>query len=45
MNKHGEILHRTPLKELFDLRWYIQPLMDENENENPRSGRQLDETD
>ena len=43
MNKHGEILHRTPLKELFNLRWYIQPLKDENEN--PLSGRQLDETD
>ena len=34
MNEHGEILHQTPLKEVFNLRWYIQPLMDESEHEN-----------
>ena len=33
LNEHGEILHQTPLKELFNLRWYIQHLIDENENE------------
>ena len=33
LNQHGEILHQTPLKEVFNLRWYIQHLMDENENE------------
>ena len=37
MNKHGEILHQTPLKEVFNLRWYIQHLMDENEAQNPLS--------
>ena len=31
MNKHGEILHQRPMKEVFNLRWYIQHLMDENE--------------
>ena len=43
LNDHGEILHQTPLKEVFNLRWYIQHLMDENEDEarNPL----LDETD
>ena len=37
MNQHGEILHHTPLREVFNLRCYIQHLMDksENENENP----------
>ena len=34
LNKHGEILHQTPMKEIFNLRWYIQHLMDENEQEN-----------
>ena len=33
LNQHGEILHQTPLKEILNLRWYIQHLMDENENE------------
>ena len=33
MKKHGEILHQTPLKEVFNLRWYIQHLMDEDEDE------------
>ena len=33
LNKHGDILHQTPLKEVFNLRWYRQHLMDENENE------------
>ena len=39
MNKHSEILHYTPLKEVFNLRWYIQHLMDENKDEaqNPLS--------
>ena len=39
MNKYGEILYLTPLKEGFNLRWYIQHLMDENkdEAENPLS--------
>ena len=39
INKNGEILHQTPLHELFNLRWYIQHLMDESEdeNENPLS--------
>ena len=37
LNKHGEIRHQTPMKEVFNLRWYIQHLMDEceDENENP----------
>ena len=37
MNQHGDILHQTPLKELFYLRWYIQHLINqsEHENENP----------
>ena len=33
LNQHGEILHQTPLKEDFNLRWYIQHLMNESENE------------
>ena len=39
MNQHGEILHHTPLREVFNLRCYIQHLMDENEDEtqNPLS--------
>ena len=39
INEHGEILHQTPLKEVFNLRCCIQPLMDENvyEAENPCS--------
>ena len=39
INEHGEILHQTPLKEVFSLRWYIQHVMDENEDEaeNPLS--------
>ena len=24
INEHGEILHQTPLKEVFNQRWYIQ---------------------
>ena len=27
---NGEILHQTPLQELFKLRWYIQHLIDES---------------
>ena len=39
MNQHGDILHQTPLKEVFNLSQYIQHLMDENEDEdeNPLS--------
>ena len=37
LNQHGEVLHQTPLKEVFNLRWYIQHVMDqsEDEDENP----------
>ena len=35
IHEHGEIMHQTLMHELFNLRWYIQHLMDENENENP----------
>ena len=37
INEDGEILHQTLLKEVFNLRWYIQHLMDqsEDEDENP----------
>ena len=27
---NGEMLHHTPLQELFNLRWYIQHLIDES---------------
>ena len=39
MNTHGDILPYTPMKKIFNLRWYIQHLMDENEDEaqNPLS--------
>ena len=39
MNEHGDILPYTPMKKIFNLRWYIQHLMDENEDEaqNPLS--------
>ena len=39
MNQHDEILHHTPLREVFNLRCYIQHLMDESEDqhENPLS--------
>ena len=33
MNQNGEILLQTPMKEVFNLRWYIKHLMDENEDE------------
>ena len=33
LNEHGEIIHQTPMKEIFNLRWHIQHLMDENEDE------------
>ena len=41
-NEIGEILYQTPMKELFNLRWYIQHLIDQNEkhdneDENPHS--------
>ena len=37
--ENGEILHQTPLQELFNLRWYKQHLIDtsEDEFENPLS--------
>ena len=35
LNQHGDILHQISSKEVFNLRWYIQHLMDENEDENP----------
>ena len=39
MNEHGEILPYKPMKKIFNLRWYIQYLMDEDEEEakNPLS--------
>ena len=39
MNQHGEILHHTSLREVFNLRCYIQHLMDhsEDETQNPLS--------
>ena len=39
INEHGDILHQTPMHEVFNLRWYIQHLIDQNENEaeNPLS--------
>ena len=39
INENGDILHLTPMKELFNQRWYIQHLMDqsEDESENPLS--------
>ena len=39
MNEHDDILPYTPMKKIFNLRWYIQHLMDENEDEaqNPLS--------
>ena len=43
INENGEILHLTPMKEIFNLRWYIQHLMVENEDEaqNPLSQQNL----
>ena len=37
LNQHGEILHWTPLKEVFNLRWYMQHLMDQSEDEDENS--------
>ena len=39
MNEHGDILPYTPMKKIFNLRWYIQHLMDDSEDEaqNPLS--------
>ena len=39
MNQHGDILHHTPLREVFNLRCYIQHLMDQSEDktQNPLS--------
>ena len=36
INENGDIIHQTPMHEVFNLRWYIgvQHLMDENEDEN-----------
>ena len=33
MNEHGDILPYTPMEKIFNLRWYIQHLMDETEDE------------
>ena len=33
MNQYGDILHHTPLREVFNLRCYIQHLMDQSEDE------------
>ena len=33
INEHSEILHQTSMKEVFNLRWSIQHLGDENEDE------------
>ena len=33
MNEHGDILPYTPMIKIYNLRWYIQHLMDENEDE------------
>ena len=30
---NGEILHQTPLQELFNVRWYIQHLIDESQSD------------
>ena len=30
---NGEILHKKPLQELFNLRWYIQHLLDESQSD------------
>ena len=32
MNEHGDILPYTPMKTIFNLRWYIQHLTDESED-------------
>ena len=39
MNQHGDILHHTPLREVFNLRCYVQHLMDQSQDEtqNPLS--------
>ena len=34
MNEHGDILPVTPMNKIYNLRWYIQHLMDESEEEN-----------
>ena len=34
MNEHGDMLPYTRMKKTFNLRWYIQHLMDESEDEN-----------
>ena len=36
-NEHGDILPYTPMKKIFNLKWYIQYLMDESEDENQNS--------
>ena len=39
INQHGDMLHQTPMYEFFNLRWYIQHLIDQHETEaeNPLS--------
>ena len=34
MNEHGDILPYKPMMQIFNLRWYIEHLMDESEEEN-----------
>ena len=34
MNEHGDFLPYTPMKKILNLKWYIQYLMDESEDEN-----------
>ena len=43
INENGDILHQTPKHEVFNLRWYVQHLMDksEDEAENPLSHENL----
>ena len=33
INEKDEILHQTPLQELFNLRWYIQHLIVQSDDE------------
>ena len=33
INQNGDILHQTPLQELFNQRWYIQHLIDQSDDE------------
>ena len=37
MNEHGDILPYTPMRKIFNLRCYIQHLMDETEDQHENS--------